>query len=79
MSAPARVRPRPAYENDCSLELTRDEREMLHCLLTIATQHPEMFGGDSTALCDYFRRTAADIQRKLPLRLAPTYVGGKCC
>jgi len=66
------MRPRAARESGCALELTRDEREMLNCLLTVGVQHPEVFGGESATLCRYFRDTLIDIQQKLPLRALPT-------
>jgi hypothetical protein len=68
MSAPARARP-----TSCTIELTRDEREMLHCLLSIALNRPELFGGESATLCGYFHRSMTNIQRKLPARPLPLY------
>jgi hypothetical protein len=41
---------------------------MLHFLLAIAVQRPELFGGESRTLCGYFERTMAGIREKLPVR-----------
>ncbi|HEY2088004.1 MAG TPA: hypothetical protein VGH54_18555 [Mycobacterium sp.] len=65
MSARARTHP---HETSCTIELTRDEREMLNCLLAIAVQRPELFGGESRTLCGYFERTMTGIREKLPVR-----------
>jgi len=65
------MRPRAARESGCALELTRDEREMLNCLLTVGVQRPELFGGESAELRKYFKRTFIAIQEKLPLRALP--------
>lgn len=73
MSAPTRARP----EAGSTIELTRDEREMLNCLLTVGIQYPEMFGGESAELRKYFKRTFTRIQEKLPLRPLPNQRSGQ--
>lgn len=70
---PLPVRP-PLEAGECLVRLTREERELLHYVLTRAWETPEMFAGEESAsLSRYFRQSIARIMEKLPRRGAGTY------
>lgn len=61
---------------ECRITFTKDEREILHLLLAIAREHPEVLIGEETARTQAGRIMAAHvarIQAKLPKRGSGTY------
>jgi hypothetical protein len=61
---------------ECLVKLTREERELLHHILAMARERPDVFGaeegGDRRAF-SYFNMVVNRIQKKLPPRGSGTY------
>lgn len=76
MSAPARSRPEvPLQAGDCTIRLTKREREALHLVLALARERPEAlhdYAGHSDA-ARVLGGHLARIQAKLPARGSGCY------
>lgn len=76
MSVQARMTAQAALEaGSCRVTLTRSEWHMLHHLLSIAQEHPDMFGGtdDAPGAARVLGATVYRIKAKLPPQGAGGY------
>jgi hypothetical protein len=61
---------------ECLIKLTKSQREVLHHILAIAAEQPQLFGASDLQegyAARFFAGTVSQIQRKLPRRGSGTY------